>query len=175
MRTDQDNAIVFADVPPEKEEEVQRYFLDLAERVVSGLEQCGFPRCKGGIMAVNPKWCQPYRVWKDYFRHWIVDFDYPAEEILQTFIFFDFRPIYGQFDFVTGITEFISRSTSPSGRASSEIWQRPLCFTKPLSGFFKRLVVEKSGEHKNQLNLKLNGLTPLVDAVRTLALDQQNF
>ena len=39
-------------------------------------------------------------------------------------------------------------------------------------GFFKRLVVEKSGEHKNQLNLKLNGLTPLVDAIRTLALDQ---
>ena len=40
------------------------------------------PRCKGGIMAVNPKWCQPFRVWKDYYRHWIVDFDYPAEEIL---------------------------------------------------------------------------------------------
>ncbi len=49
LRTDQDNAIVFADVPPEKEEEVQRFFLDLAGRVVSGLERCGFPRCKGGI------------------------------------------------------------------------------------------------------------------------------
>jgi CBS domain-containing protein len=53
LRTDQDNAIVFDDVPPEREEEVQRYFLDLAGRVVSGLERCGFPRCKGGIMAVN--------------------------------------------------------------------------------------------------------------------------
>lgn len=42
-------------------------------------------------------------------------------------------------------------------------------------GFFKRLVVEKSGEHKNQLNLKLNGLTPLIDAVRTLALGQRIF
>jgi CBS domain-containing protein len=42
-------------------------------------------------------------------------------------------------------------------------------------GFFKRLVVEKSGEHKNKLNLKLNGLTPLVDAIRTLALDQKVF
>ncbi len=46
---------------------------------------------------------------------------------------------------------------------------------KPLSGFLRRLVVEKSGEHKNQLNLKVNGLTPLVDAVRTLALDQRIF
>jgi CBS domain-containing protein len=42
-------------------------------------------------------------------------------------------------------------------------------------GFFKRLVVEKSGEHKNKLNLKLNGLTPLVDAIRTLALGQKVF
>ena len=37
------------------------------------------------------------------------------------------------------------------------------------------MVVEKSGEHKNQLNLKVNGLTPLVDAVRTLSLDQRVF
>jgi CBS domain-containing protein len=44
---------------------------------------------------------------------------------------------------------------------------------QPPLGFFKKLVVEKSGEHKNKLNLKLNGLTPLVDAIRTLALDQE--
>jgi CBS domain-containing protein len=37
------------------------------------------------------------------------------------------------------------------------------------------LVVEKSGEHKNQLNLKMNGLTPLVDSIRTLALGQRIF
>jgi CBS domain-containing protein len=46
---------------------------------------------------------------------------------------------------------------------------------QPPLGFFKRLVVEKSGEHKNKLNLKLNGLMPLVDAVRTLSLDQRIF
>jgi CBS domain-containing protein len=37
LRTDQDNALVFADGLPEEEEEVQKYFLNLAERVVSGL------------------------------------------------------------------------------------------------------------------------------------------
>ena len=174
LRTDQDNAIVFADVPPEKEEEVQRYFLDLAGRVVSGLEQCGFPRCKGGIMAVNPKWCRPYRVWKGYYRHWIVDFDYPAEEILQTMIFFDFRPIYGQYDFVTGITEFISECLSQRESFLKDMAETAVLHETPL-GFFKRLVVEKSGEHKNQFNLKINGLTPLVDAVRTLSLDQRIF
>ena len=174
LRTDQDNAIIFADVPPEKEEEVQSYFLSFAEKVVSGLEKCGFPRCKGGIMAVNPKWCQPYRVWTEYFRHWLVDFDYPAEEIFQTFVFFDFRPIYGPFDYTAGIKECITEGLNKRRGFLRDMAETAVLHQTPL-GFFKRLVVEKSGEHKNKLNLKLNGLTPLVDAIRTLALEQGIF
>ena len=171
LRTDQDNAILFADVPAEKEEETRSYFLNLAEKVVSGLEMCGFPRCKGGIMAVNPKWCQPCRVWTEYFNHWLVDFDYPAEEILQTFIFFDFRPIYGQYDLAQGIQECIREGLNTRRSFLRDMAETAVLHQPPL-GFFKKLVVEKSGEHKNKLNLKLNGLTPLVDAIRTLALDQ---
>jgi len=174
LRTDQDNAILYADVPSEKEAEVQNYFLTLAEKVVSGLERCGFPRCKGGIMAVNPKWCQPCRNWTEYFRHWIVDFDYSAEEILQTFIFFDFRPLYGRFDLIEGIKTQIAGYLNQRRSFLRDMAETAVLHQPPL-GFFKRLVVEKSGEHKNHLNLKLNGLTPLVDAIRTLALDQGIF
>ena len=174
LRTDQDNAILFGDVAPGDEEEVQRYFLTLAEKVVSGLERCGFPRCRGGIMAINPKWCQPSHVWRDYFKHWILGIDLSQDEILQTFIFFDFRPIYGQDDFVPGLMECISESMDQRKTFLREMADIAVLHQPPL-GFFKRLVVEKSGEHKNKLNLKLNGLTPLIDAVRTLALDQRFF
>lgn len=174
LRTDQDNAILFADCSPEREEEVRKYFLTLAEKVVSGLERCGFPRCKGGIMASNPRWCQPKHVWKDYFRHWIIDFDYPKEEVLQTFVFFDFRPIYGPQEFMNGFREFVSESLTERKSFLRDMAETAVLHETPL-GFFKRLVVEKSGAHRNQLNLKLNGLTPLVDAVRTLALDQRIF
>ena len=174
LRTDQDNAIVFADVLSEREEEVKRYFLDLAGRVVSGLERCGFPRCKGGIMAVNPKWCQPFRVWKEYYRHWIVDIDHPAEEILQTMIFFDFRSLYGSYDFSTRIAGFISEYLNQREGFLRDMAGTAVFHETPL-GFFKRFVVEKSGQHKNQLNLKVHGLTPLVDAVRILALAQRIF
>jgi CBS domain-containing protein len=44
-------------------------------------------------------------------------------------------------------------------------------YNRPPLGFLRQLVVEKSGEHKNKLNLKLSGLTPLVEAVRVMALD----
>ncbi len=174
LRADQDNALVFADNAPEKEGEIRTYFLNLAEKVVSGLERCGFPRCKGGIMAVNPKWCQPLHVWKEYFRHWIVDFDYPAEEVLATFVFFDYRPIYGEFELATRTLEYISEFLDEGKSFVREMAKTAVLHKTPL-GFFKRLVVEKSGEHKNKLNLKLNGLTPLVDAVRTLALGQKVF
>ncbi len=166
--------IIFADDSPEREEEVRSYFLDLAEKVVSGLERCGFPRCKGGVMAVNPKWCQPFQVWKEYFRHWIVDFDYPAEEVLATFVFFDCRPIYGQYELVTRTAGHILEFLDEGNSFVREMAKTAVLHKTPL-GFFKRLVVEKSGEHKNKLNLKLNGLTPLVDAIRTLALDQKVF
>ena len=122
-------------------------------------------------MALNPKWCQSYRVWTKYFRHWIVDFDYPTEEILQTFIFFDFRSLYGPAHFIEDMKVHIIEYLSERRSFLRDMAETAVLHQTPL-GFFKRLVVEKSGGHKNQLNLKLNGLTPLVDAIRTLALDQ---
>jgi CBS domain-containing protein len=42
----------------------------------------------------------------------------------------------------------------------------------PPIGFLKSFVVEKSGEHKNELNLKIKGITPLVDIIRLFALEK---
>jgi CBS domain-containing protein len=43
---------------------------------------------------------------------------------------------------------------------------------RPPIGFFKSFVVEKGGEHKDELNLKVKGLAPLVDIVRLFALEK---
>ena len=42
----------------------------------------------------------------------------------------------------------------------------------PPVGFLKSFVVEKSGEHKDEFQLKIKGVTPLVDAVRLFALEK---
>ena len=42
----------------------------------------------------------------------------------------------------------------------------------PPVGFFKSFVVEKSGEHKDEFNLKIKGIAPLIDAVRLFALEK---
>jgi CBS domain-containing protein len=57
--TDQDNGIIF--VPPEDADpkQVGDYFLQLGKRVCDGLNQAGYPYCRGGVMASNPRWCRP--------------------------------------------------------------------------------------------------------------------
>ena len=171
LLTDQDNAIVFSDGDLESGKEVQDYFLRLAEKVVSGLERCGFPRCKGGMMAVNPQWCQPYRVWKDYFRNWILRSDDSPLQVMIHSIFLDLRCLYGEEEFVKGLIDFVSECLRQPGPFLRDLAENAI-YNRPPLGFFKKLVVEKTGEHKNQLNLKNRGLTPLVEAVRVLALDK---
>jgi CBS domain-containing protein len=43
---------------------------------------------------------------------------------------------------------------------------------QPPVGFFKSFVVDKGGVHKDELNLKIKGLAPLVDILRLFALEK---
>jgi CBS domain-containing protein len=43
---------------------------------------------------------------------------------------------------------------------------------RPPLGFFKTFVVEKSGEHKDELNLKFKCIAPLIDVVRLFSLEK---
>jgi CBS domain-containing protein len=171
LRTDQDNAIVYYDPEPGKEEEVHAYFLTLAERVVSGLERCGFPLCKGGIMASNPQWCQPETTWQRYFARWINKAS--SEDLLNCSIFFDFRPLAGSFHLAQRLRSFLNKNIQGSRAFLRHLATNALFYGPPL-GFFRTLVVEKAGVHKNKLNLKMSGLVPVVDAMRVLSLSQQS-
>jgi PAS domain S-box-containing protein len=91
--TDQDNAIVFNDVPKDMEPAVSEYFLKLGEKICNSLNNIGYSFCKGNIMAKNPQWCKPLSAWERYFRNWISTPE--AQNLLDASVFFDFRNIYG--------------------------------------------------------------------------------
>lgn len=93
LATDQDNAIIYEDVPSEKEEEVRKYFNRLGEIICDNLAAVGYRYCKGNIMAKNKKWCQPYSAWKRYFTEWVTSSK--PQDLLDIKIFFDFRNVYG--------------------------------------------------------------------------------
>ena len=91
--TDQDNAIVYEDVPAVNESAVNEYFMRLGDRVCTSLNAIGYSFCKGNIMAKNPQWCKPLRIWEKYFTNWITTPE--PQNLLDATVFFDFRSVYG--------------------------------------------------------------------------------
>jgi CBS domain-containing protein len=168
LRTDQDNALIFANVPAEREPAIKDWFLMFGERVVTGLVRCGFPRCLGGVMASNPQWCQTERAWQKTFARWVVD-PTPRSLRLAT-IFFDFRAVYAEADFIDSLSLSL-KALIEEHRLFLRYMAKNALYNRPPLGFLRQFVVDKGGEHKNQLNLKLSGLTPIVDAARVMALE----
>ncbi len=165
ISTDQDNALIIDDafVP----EEHDAWFTELAHRVSDGLAACGYPYCKGGIMATNGKWRQPLSVWKRYFEEWITEPD--PERLLHSSIFFDLDPVVGEERFVEVLQDLIARRASASPLFLAALARNALSRTPPL-GFFRTFVMEKDGRHNNSINLKRRGTAPLVDVIRVHAL-----
>ncbi len=102
--TDQDNALVFDDEYAE-DENVKEYFHEMAKRINSILNKAGINFCKGEVMASNPKWNQPARVWKSYFSKWVNKSD--PESLMDSSIFFDMKLISGKEEFVEELQQHI--------------------------------------------------------------------
>jgi CBS domain-containing protein len=170
FRTDQDNAIIYADTPSEgSEEETKKYFADFSAFVRDSLVKLGFPPCRANYMASNPQWCQPLRVWKKYFRDWIT---VPTPEaILNSLIFFDLRPLHGKSALHEDLRNFYF-SLLETYKIFFGHMANMIVRNSPPIGFLKSFVVEKDGEHKNEFDLKVKGIAPLIDIIRLFALEK---
>jgi CBS domain-containing protein len=168
FKTDQDNAIIYADPKNEQQaKEAEEYFSRFTRKAIDHLVECGYPLCPGEIMAVNPKWCQPLSVWKGYFKDWVSSPD--PQEILHATIFFDFRSGFGKASFADELRQYLSDLTERHELYLLHLANQCLAGKAPLS-FFRNFIVEKNGEHKNKLDIKHQGLTPFVNFARLLAL-----
>ena len=171
FKTDQDNAIIYED-PKTKEEEIaaEEYFSTFALKARDALIQCGFPLCPGDYMASNKKWRQPLRVWKEYFSHWI--HTPTPQAILASCILFDFRPLAGEFYLAEQLKTHLTRKLKNQDMFLKLMAQLTMQLRPPI-GFFKKFIVEKTGEHQNQLNLKSTCIAPLVNIIRLFSLEQR--
>ncbi|TYA71631.1 DUF294 nucleotidyltransferase-like domain-containing protein [Seonamhaeicola marinus] len=168
--TDQDNALIFEDVPEEKYEETQAYFIDLAKHVTSALNAVGFEFCEADMMASNAAWCKSESEWKNQFNEWIIKPDEKA--ILLSSIFFDYNHIYGSKELVDKLTNSIFSSLKNANMFSRILAKDALRNPPPL-GFFKQFLVEHNGDQKDLFNIKSRALMPLIDAARVLTLKNQ--
>ncbi len=167
LSTDQDNGIVFSPGPGETADGLRSRLLPLAERINRALHACGFPLCKGDIMAMNPRWCLGLEEWKRCFADWIDAGD--PQALLNASIFFDFRPLWGETALADELRRWLLAKTAATPRFLHQMAANALRNRPPL-GFVRDFVVASEGEYANTLDLKLNGSTPFVDAARVFAL-----
>ncbi|AUP81095.1 DUF294 nucleotidyltransferase-like domain-containing protein [Flavivirga eckloniae] len=168
--TDQDNALVFEDVPENKYEETQTYFLELAKLVTASLNKIGFEYCEADMMASNPEWCKSLTEWKNQFKSWILKPDEKA--VLLSSIFFDYNRVYGNKELVDDLTDTIYTTLAETDIFYKFLARDATKSPSPL-GFFKQFLVEKNGEQKELFNIKNRALMPLIDAARVLILSKQ--
>ena len=164
--TDQDNGLIF--VAPEGETAVLREpLLAAARRANEWLDACGFPLCRGEIMASNPKWCLSLEEWQHTFADWIFRGDAPV--LLNANIFFDFRPLAGDPSLAAGLRAWLGDRIK-GNRQFLKLMVRNALGNRPPLGLVRAFAVDGEGADAGSIDLKLHGTTPFVDAARIFAL-----
>ena len=167
LKTDQDNGLVYRDPPAGAEAVSAAYFERLATAMGETLARLGFPRCPGGFMASNPRWCQPAGVWRRYFSSWMEtpqpEAGAPGLAVLRSSA--DRRRGGGRpHTLGVGVRDCPTQTLFLRHMARAALDRHV-----PL-GLFGGFVVERSGTHKDRLDLKARGAFPIAQAMRVYAL-----
>ncbi len=138
----------------------------VARAVEDGLRTCGLRPDPHGASAANPLFSRSVASWRAAVQRFSGD---PAQEKALIFVSLitDSRPVWD--------------SGRPGAPVAAALWQaqdqvsqsdlrrllaRFALSFRPPTGFLRDFVVEHSGEHRGQLDLKHGGLIPIVDLAR---------
>jgi CBS domain-containing protein len=164
-KSDQDNCMILDDAfdAPRHGE----YFERLARYVCGGLDACGYSYCPGDIMAMNDAWRQPLRRWQQYFRRWT---DEPEPQaLLNSGVFFDQRCVHGHPALLDQLRSDVLRRTPGNALFLLHMASNALSREPPL-GLFGGITPQRRGEHPGTVDLKYQGIVPIIDLARVHAL-----
>jgi len=161
--TDQDNGLVFESDAPDGERE---RWLELGRRVNEGLAACGYPLCRGQVMAGNPACCLTVHEWSDRFDHWIEHGS--PEDLLKACIYFDLRPVAGRAMLAEPLRELVTRQARGVPRFIKQLADNALRNPAPLG--WLGAVETRQVDGRPMIDLKHHGTMLFVDAARVYAL-----
>lgn len=166
LATDQDNALIFAVPDGGDPEHARQRWLSWARRVNEWLDACGYPLCKGGIMAGQAACCLTLEEWRQRFARWI-DSGGP-QELLRASVFFDLRALAGREDWAEALRADVLARTQASPRFIRQLAAAHLEHRVPLTWWGGVRTRHEGGGR--WIDLKLQGTALLVEAARVLAL-----
>jgi CBS domain-containing protein len=163
IATDQDNGLVLASRMEEAEREA---WLAMAREVNQALDDCGYPLCKGQVMAGNPECCLTEEGWVERFENWM---EHGApEDLLKASIYFDLRPLAGARALADPLRAVITQRARELPRFRKQLADNALRM-RPALNWRGALDATSEGDAA-WIDLKMGGTAIFVDAARLFAL-----
>lgn len=168
---DQDNGFILEDYPDEDHERVDGFFMELADRMTRELDAVGLPLCKGYCMAINPLWRKTLPQWIRQIDLWARKHNFVAIRLSD--IFFDFQPVYGNFELAVELRQQVARMIAANHFYLSAMFAEIADHNVALGFFGGFITNDDEEEFKGQINLKHTGTLPMVEAIRLLSLREK--
>ncbi len=163
IATDQDNGLVFDSDDAERDRPA---WLAFARSVNDALDACGYPLCKGNVMASNPACCLTGAEWCARFDRWIEQGS--PEDLLNASIYFDFRPLAGNKALVQPMRELVASRAARVPRFIKQMADNALRNQAPLDWLGG--IATKEVDGREVVDLKMQGTAIFVDVARLYAL-----
>lgn len=168
FKTELDCAIVFEDPrTPLQNNDMEDYCMKLLSHLQDILTKCGMPRLTHHPLGRQLPLYSGLSSWEKTIITALRSSD--TKSALNARTFLDMRLFYGNADLVTSLRHRIYKETNESRVYIGTYLDWVQNQSSPL-GFFKQFVVDRDGEHKDELNIKEKGILPIVDALRVLAV-----
>ncbi|PRQ11222.1 histidine kinase [Corynebacterium sp. 13CS0277] len=165
LASDQDNALILDDSFDAAAH--GDYFSELSRRVCTGLDHAGQVLCPGDMMASNPAWRMTVTQWHQHFHQWITAPE--PDALLAAQVFFDMRPIAGTVSLGEAVHHAAVAQAHTAPRFHAHLAALAARREPPL-GFFRGLVVERSGDYAHTLDVKKGGIAAIVQMARLYAI-----
>ncbi len=163
IATDQDNGLVF--VSDDAQSDRPRW-LAFAHQVNTALAACGYPLCKGNVMASNPDCCLSQQEWTQRFANWMERG--APEDLLHASIYFDLRALHGNTGLVTPLGALVRERAATLPRFIKQMADNSLHNRPPLSWLGGLETRDVAG--RGMVDLKHGGTAIFVDVARLYAL-----
>ncbi len=163
ISTDQDNGLVFESDSPETD---RARWLAFATQVNQALDACGYPLCKGQVMASNPQCCLTVQEWSQRFGDWMERG--APEDLLRASIYFDLRPLFGKASLAGGLAALVADKAANLPRFIKQMADNALRSRPPLSWLGS--VETRDVDGRGMIDLKHSGTAIFVDVARLYAL-----
>ena len=163
IATDQDNGLVFVSDDPPRD---RPRWLAFAQRVNNALDACGYPLCKGNVMASNPDCCLSQQEWAHRFANWMERG--APEDLLHASIYFDLRPLAGNVALAEPLRALVSERAASLPRFIKQMADNSLRRRPALTWLGGLETQDIAG--RAMLSLKLGGTAIFVDVARLYGL-----